>query len=133
MLLSTTLMTSLSASRPLDLRKVGSHDLSTTKLSPMIQFLTIAIILATLAMKRKWQAARKAAGKSHYNPNIVMNSAVQVCTYLYLLSIMSAFFAKCFSGLGWEKAARYLDIEEKYVYCTKDRYVIDPKQVRYAR
>ncbi|KAJ9126001.1 hypothetical protein QFC24_002273 [Naganishia onofrii] len=66
-----------------------------------------AIILATLAMKRKWQAARKAAGKPHHQPNIVMNSAVQVC---------------------WEKAARYLDIEEKYVYCTMDRYVIDPKQ-----
>ncbi|KAJ9101247.1 hypothetical protein QFC21_003466 [Naganishia friedmannii] len=66
-----------------------------------------AIILATLAMKRKWQAARKAAGKPYHQPNIVMNSAVQVC---------------------WEKAARYLDIEEKYVYCTMDRYVIDPKQ-----
>ncbi|KAJ9111837.1 hypothetical protein QFC20_002424 [Naganishia adeliensis] len=66
-----------------------------------------AIILATLAMKRKWQKARKAAGKPYDKPNIVMNSAVQVC---------------------WEKAARYLDIVEKYVYCTKDRYVIDPKE-----
>ena len=35
-----------------------------------------------------------------------MNSAVQVC---------------------WEKAARYFDVEEKYVYCTDTRYVIDPK------
>ena len=44
-------------------------------------FLIPAIILATLAMKRKWQKARKAAGKPSDNPNIVMNSAVQVCSY----------------------------------------------------
>ncbi|KAJ9190936.1 hypothetical protein DTO164E3_9079 [Paecilomyces variotii] len=65
-----------------------------------------AIMLATLAMKRRWQNKRKAEGKDTSRPNIVMNSAVQVC---------------------WEKAARYFDIEEKYVYCTEDRYVIDPK------
>lgn len=35
-----------------------------------------------------------------------MNSAVQVC---------------------WEKAARYLEVEERYWYCTSERYVIDPK------
>jgi len=66
-----------------------------------------AIILGVLAMKKRWKEARKAAGKSTENPNIIMNSAVQVC---------------------WEKAARYLEVEEKYVYCTDDRYVIDPKQ-----
>lgn len=49
---------------------------------------------------------RKAAGKPWDKPNIVMNSAVQVC---------------------WEKAARYLEVEERYWYCTSDRYVIDPK------
>ena len=36
-----------------------------------------------------------------------MNSAVQVC---------------------WEKAARYLEVEERYLYCTSERYVIDPKE-----
>ncbi|KAL9089766.1 MAG: hypothetical protein Q9165_005560 [Trypethelium subeluteriae] len=66
-----------------------------------------AIMLATLAMKKRWQNARKAAGRPYDKPNIVMNSAVQVC---------------------WEKAARYFDVEEKYVYCTKDRYVIDPEE-----
>lgn len=66
-----------------------------------------AIMLATLAMKKRWQNKRKAAGKPFDKPNIVMNSAVQVC---------------------WEKAARYFDVEEKYVFCTPDRYVIDPKQ-----
>lgn len=66
-----------------------------------------AIMLATLAMKKRWQNKRKAAGKPYDKPNIIMNSAVQVC---------------------WEKAARYFEVEEKYVYCTKDRYVIDPKE-----
>lgn len=38
-----------------------------------------AIMLATLAMKKRWQNKRKAQGKSYDKPNIVMNSAVQVC------------------------------------------------------
>jgi len=66
-----------------------------------------AIMLAVLAMKKRWKNARKAAGKSTENPNIVMSSAVQVC---------------------WEKATRYFEIEEKLVYCAEDRYVIDPKE-----
>ncbi|KAL1966240.1 hypothetical protein VTN77DRAFT_4792 [Rasamsonia byssochlamydoides] len=66
-----------------------------------------AIMLATLAMKKRWQNKRKAEGKDYSRPNIVMNSAVQVC---------------------WEKAARYFDVEEKYVYCTDERYVIDPEE-----
>ncbi|KAK2734550.1 hypothetical protein FQN57_001655 [Myotisia sp. PD_48] len=66
-----------------------------------------AILLAALAMKKCWQLKRKAQGKDYSKPNIIMSSAVHVC---------------------WEKAARYFDIEERYVYCTKDRYVIDPKQ-----
>ncbi|KAK7740241.1 hypothetical protein SLS63_001441 [Diaporthe eres] len=61
-----------------------------------------AIILGVLAMKRRWKNKRKAEGKSTENPNIVMNSAVQ--------------------------ATRYLEIDERLVYCTEDRYVIDPKQ-----
>lgn len=64
-----------------------------------------AIMLAVLAMKKRWQKSRISAGKPYDKPNIVMSSAVQVC---------------------WEKAARYFEIEEKYVFCTQDRYVIDP-------
>ncbi|KAJ6260074.1 hypothetical protein Dda_5720 [Drechslerella dactyloides] len=66
-----------------------------------------AIMLATLAMKKKWTNERKAAGKPFDKPNLVMNAAVQVC---------------------WEKAARYFDVEERFVYCTADRYVIDPTE-----
>ena len=64
-------------------------------------------MLATLAMKKRWQNKRKAAGKDYSNPNIVMNSAVQVC---------------------WEKAARYFEIGERYSFCTEERYVIDPEE-----
>ncbi|KAI9647079.1 hypothetical protein NHQ30_005081 [Ciborinia camelliae] len=66
-----------------------------------------AIMLAVLAMKKRWKTARLAAGKSADRPNIIMSSAVQVC---------------------WEKAARYFEVEEKYVYCSPERYVIDPEE-----
>ena len=39
-----------------------------------------AIMLAVLAMKKRWQNKRKAAGKDFSKPNIVMNSAVQLAT-----------------------------------------------------
>lgn len=66
-----------------------------------------AIMLAVLAMKRRWKNKRQAENKPTDRPNIIMNSAVQVC---------------------WEKAARYFEVEERYVNCTADRYVIDPKE-----
>ncbi|KAK2002591.1 glutamate decarboxylase [Colletotrichum falcatum] len=66
-----------------------------------------AIMLAVLAMKRRWKNARLAAGLPADRPNIVMSSAVQVC---------------------WEKAARYFEVEEKLVYCAPDRFVIDPAE-----
>ncbi|KAL8871394.1 MAG: hypothetical protein Q9174_002761 [Haloplaca sp. 1 TL-2023] len=66
-----------------------------------------AIMLGVLSMKRRWQNKRKAGGKDYSKPNMVMNSAVQVC---------------------WEKAARYFEVEERYSYCTEDRYVIDPEE-----
>lgn len=66
-----------------------------------------AIMLAVLAMKKRWKNRRQAAGKSTEKPNIIMSSAVQVC---------------------WEKAARYFEVDEKLVYCTEERYVIDPEE-----
>jgi len=64
-------------------------------------------MLGVLALKKRWQNQRKAAGKPYDKPNIVMNAAVQVC---------------------WEKAARYFEVEERFGYCTPDRYVLDPKE-----
>lgn len=66
-----------------------------------------AVMLATLAMKKRWQNKRKAEGKPYDKPNMIMSSAVQVV---------------------WEKAMRYFEVEEKYVYCTRERYVLDPKE-----
>ncbi|KAF2162175.1 hypothetical protein M409DRAFT_69380 [Zasmidium cellare ATCC 36951] len=86
---------------------IPAHDENTNAMGTSTIGSSEAIMLATLAMKKRWQNKRKAEGKDYSNPNIVMNSAVQVC---------------------WEKAARYFDVEEKYVYCTDDRYVIDPEQ-----
>ncbi|KAF7974993.1 hypothetical protein HWV62_10591 [Athelia sp. TMB] len=67
-----------------------------------------AIILSVLAAKRRWQNLRKAAGKPWDKPNIVMNAAVQVC---------------------WEKAARYLEVEEKYWYCKDNKFSADPQEL----
>jgi glutamate decarboxylase len=52
-------------------------------------------------MKRRWQARRKAEGKSTDAPNIVMGSNVQVV---------------------WEKFAGYWDVEPRYVPMEGDRY-----------
>ncbi|KAK3321179.1 pyridoxal phosphate-dependent transferase [Cercophora scortea] len=66
-----------------------------------------AIMLAVLAMKKRWRNKRIEAGKPYDKPNLVMSSAVQVC---------------------WEKATRYFEVDEKLVYCTEDRFVIDPEE-----
>lgn len=66
-----------------------------------------AIMLGVLAMKRRWKNKRMAENKPFDKPNLIMSSAVQVC---------------------WEKATRYFEIEEKFVYCTPERYVIDPEE-----
>ena len=86
---------------------IPTHDDNTNAMGTSTIGSSEAIMLATLAMKKTWANKRKAAGKDYSRPNIVMSSSVQVC---------------------WEKAARYFDVEEKYVYCTSDRYVIDPKE-----
>ena len=66
-----------------------------------------AIMLSLVAMKIRWRNRRKAGGYSSDKPNIVMSSAAHPY---------------------WAASARYFDIEEKYIYCTEDRYVIDPQE-----
>jgi glutamate decarboxylase len=60
-----------------------------------------AAMLGGLAMKRRWQEARKVAGKPIDRPNIVMGINVQVC---------------------WEKFARYWDVEPRLVPMEGDRF-----------
>ncbi|CAG8568552.1 7858_t:CDS:10 [Paraglomus occultum] len=66
-----------------------------------------AIMLAVLAMKRRWQEQRRAKGLSTDKPNLVMGSNVQVC---------------------WEKACRYFEVEENYVYCSEGQYILSPEK-----
>ena len=53
-----------------------------------------AAMLGALALKKRWQAARRSAGKDTDRPNLVMSSAVQVC---------------------WEKFCNYFDVEARLV------------------
>ena len=68
-----------------------------------------AIMLAGLAMKKRWAARRKAAGLSTERPNLVMSASVQVC---------------------WEKFTRYFDVEEKLAPCSEGCYVMTPEAAR---
>jgi glutamate decarboxylase len=70
-----------------------------------------AVMLAGLALKWRWRAAREAAGKDNTRPNLILGSNVQVV---------------------WEKFCRYFDVEPKYLPMAKGRYVITPEQVREA-
>jgi len=60
-----------------------------------------AAMLGGLALKRRWQQLRKAAGKPHDKPNLVMGINVQVC---------------------WEKFANYWDVEMRLVPMSGDRF-----------
>lgn len=67
-----------------------------------------AIMLAVLAMKRRWKQLRQAKGLPTDKPNLIMNAAVQVV---------------------WEKATRYFEVDERLVYCkAPDKFVIDPEE-----
>jgi glutamate decarboxylase len=85
--------------------------------------------LGVLAQKKLWQNKRKAAGKPYDKPNMIMNSAVQVCWEVRIPSSCFVRHVKKHEGTDcMQKACRYFDVEERYVYCTTDRYVIDPKE-----
>lgn len=69
-----------------------------------------AILLGGLAMKKRWQAARKAAGKSVHEPgpNIILGAE-----------------AHC----SLEKFTRYFDVEARLVPITEESgYVMDPHE-----
>ncbi|RZS63498.1 glutamate decarboxylase [Agromyces ramosus] len=63
-----------------------------------------ACMLGGLALKRRWQVARRAAGKSTEKPNLILSSAVQVC---------------------WEKFCNYWDVEARYVPISDEHKVLD--------
>ncbi|MEV4687885.1 glutamate decarboxylase [Microbacterium sp. LWH3-1.2] len=63
-----------------------------------------ACMLGGLALKRRWQHARRAAGKSTEKPNLIMSSAVQVC---------------------WEKFCNYFDVEMRLIPVTEANPLMD--------
>src|SRR5690606_15936086 len=63
-----------------------------------------AAMLAGLALKRRWEARRRAAGQPIDRPNIVMGANVQVC---------------------WDKFARYWDVEPRLVPMEGERFHLD--------
>jgi glutamate decarboxylase len=63
-----------------------------------------ACMLGGLALKRRWQHARRAAGRPADSPNLVMSSAVQVV---------------------WEKFCNYWEVEPRYVPITEEHQVLD--------
>ncbi|MEF2977119.1 glutamate decarboxylase [Subtercola sp. YIM 133946] len=63
-----------------------------------------ACMLGGLALKRRWQLARRAKGLDTSKPNLVLSSAVQVC---------------------WEKFCNYWDVEPRYVPITDEHKVLD--------
>jgi len=63
-----------------------------------------ACMLGGLAMKRRWQLARRAAGRPTDRPNLVVSSAVQVC---------------------WEKFCNYFEVEARYVPITDEHPCLD--------
>ena len=66
-----------------------------------------AAMLAGLALKRRWQQARRDAGKPADKPNIVMGINVQVC---------------------WEKLANYWDVEMRLVPMEGDRFHLNGEE-----
>jgi glutamate decarboxylase len=69
-----------------------------------------AIHLGGLAMKRRWQERRKAAGKDTLTPNIIMGANAQVAL---------------------EKFARYFDVEARILPVSeKSHYRLDPELVK---
>lgn len=69
-----------------------------------------AIMLAGLAMKKRWQERRRKAGKSTENPNILMASVAQVAL---------------------EKFARYFDVENRTIpVCEESGHLIEVSKIR---
>ena len=66
-----------------------------------------ACMLAGLALKRRWQHARRAQGRPMDRPNLVMGINVQVC---------------------WEKFCRYWDVEPRLVPMEGDRFHLGPQE-----
>ena len=66
-----------------------------------------AAMLGGLALKRRWRARRRAAGRPADRPNLVMGVNVQIC---------------------WEKFANYFEVEPRYVPMEGERYHLGARE-----
>ena len=66
-----------------------------------------AAMLGGMAMKRRWEAKRKAEGKPYDKPNLI-TGPVQIC---------------------WHKFTRYWDIEHREIPLESDRFLMTPEEV----
>jgi len=66
-----------------------------------------AAMLGGMALKRRWQQRRRAAGKSTERPNMVMGINVQIC---------------------WEKFCNYWEVEPRYVPMEGDRFHLNGEE-----
>src|SRR5829696_4754128 len=66
-----------------------------------------AAMLGGMALKRRWQQRRRAAGKSADKPNMVMSINVQVC---------------------WEKFCNYFEVEPRYVPMEGNRFHLNGEE-----
>jgi glutamate decarboxylase len=66
-----------------------------------------AAMLGGLALKRRWQQRRRAAGKSTERPNMVMGINVQIC---------------------WEKFCNYFEVEPRYVPMEGNRFHLNGEE-----
>ena len=67
-----------------------------------------AVMLAGMALKWRWRARRRSAGKPATAPNLVLGANVQVV---------------------WEKFCRYWEVEPRYIPMRAGRYLITPEEV----
>ena len=66
-----------------------------------------AAMLGGLALKRRWQQRRRAAGQSAERPNMVMGINVQIC---------------------WEKFCNYFEVEPRYVPMEGNRFHLNGEE-----
>jgi glutamate decarboxylase len=66
-----------------------------------------AAMLGGLALKRRWQQRRRAAGKSTERPNMIMGINVQIC---------------------WEKFCNYFEVEPRYVPMEGNRFHLNGEE-----
>lgn len=84
-----------------------------------------AIMLGGLAMKKRWQEDRKAAGKDHYHPNIVFGSNAQVALEKFARRVSCC---DCVFALPYVSFfCRYFDVECRLVPVKAENgFIMDP-------